>query len=90
MRKVSSEEVAMKFVIHSHLGSTDCAGCEIYRHGRILFAKPLGSIYDRHHKKFVSLPLKVAEFPDVQTAAVAYKKIQMAIKKGKEFIDLRD
>lgn len=72
------------FVINSGLGDTDCSGCRIFRRGTVLFAKCVQG------PKFVALPTKIAEMPNVAAAKEALRRIQYAIKIDEDSVDLTD
>ena len=72
------------FVINSGLGDTDCSDCQIFRRGTGIFAKRVQGL------KFVSLPIKIAEMPNVAAAKKALRRIQYAIKVDKDYVDLTD
>lgn len=72
------------FVINSSLGSTDCAGCQTFIKGKALFTKRV------QQPKFVSLPIKIAEMPNVAATEAALRRIRYAIKIGKHYVDLTD
>ena len=72
------------FGINSSLGDTDCSGCQIFRRGTVLFARLV------QEPNFVSLPIKIAEMPNVAAAEAALRRIHWASKIGKRYVDLTD
>ena len=72
------------FVINSSLGKTDCSDCQIFKKGTELFAKRV------QQRKFVSLPIKIAEMPNIATAEAALRRILYAVKIGEHYVDITD
>ena len=70
--------------VNSNFGITDCSGCLIFQKGKALFAKNL------QQPEFVSLPIRIAEMPNVEVAIEALRRIRYAIKRGKLYVDLTD
>ena len=80
----SAQRESTMFVIKSSLGSTDCSDCRIFTKGTALFAKNL------QQPEFVSLPIKIAEMPNVAVAIEALRRIRYAIKRRKLYVNLTD
>ena len=72
------------FVINSSLGRTNCLGCLIFKKGTTSFAKCIEQL------EFVSLPVKIAEMPNVAYTEEALRRIRYTIKTGKLYVDLTD
>lgn len=72
------------FIVNSNLGSTDCSGCEIFKKGMVLFAKRI------ERPGFVTLPIKIAEMPNIAAAEKALKRIQDAFETGETSVKLTD
>ena len=77
-------------IVHSSIGSTDCSGCELYRKGTRIFAKPTAPPGQNLEVKFVSLALRVAQLPTPEIADIALDRIIHAINRGKACVSLKD
>ena len=77
-------------IIESHLGSTDCSGCRFFRRSCYIFAQRFRQPEDSGIRKFVSLPLKVAELPTVDAAKTALERINVARQQRKGIVNLKD
>ena len=77
-------------IIQSSIGRTDCSGCEIYRKGTRIFAKPTAPPGQNPEVKFVSLALRIAQLPTPEIADVAIDRIIRAIHRGKAYVSLED
>jgi len=79
-----------QMIIHSRIGSTDCSGCEIYRKGTRIFAKPTAPPGQNPDVKFISLPLRVAQLPTPEIADIALDRIIHALNRGEACVSLED
>ena len=68
------------FVINSSLGGTDCSGCQIFKKGKMLFAKRV------QQPEYVWM----TQMRNVAAARAALRRIRYAIKTGKHYVDLTD
>ena len=78
------------FIIESHLGRTDCSGCQMFRRGRKIFAKYVEQPDGIDSDIIVSLPIKIAELSSTELAKIALGRIASAIKAGDTIVDLKD
>ena len=77
-------------IIHSSIGSTDCSGCEIYRKGSGIFAKPTAPLGQNPDAAFISLPLRVAQLPTPEIADIAMDRISYAMNRGEKCVSLEN
>ena len=77
-------------IIHSGIGSTDCSGCEIYRKGSRIFAKPTAPPGQDPDVTFVSLELRVAQLPTPEIADIAMDRIIHAMHRGETSVSLEN
>ena len=77
-------------IVHSSIGSTDCSGCEFYRKGSRIFAKPTAPLGENPEVKFVSLALRVAQFPMPEIADIAMERIIRAMNRGETSVSLKN
>ena len=79
-----------KMIIHSGIGSTDCSGCEFYRKGSRIFAKPIAPPGQNPDVTFVSLELRVAQLPTPEIADIALDRILHALNRGEACVSLEN
>ena len=77
-------------IIQSSIGRTDCSGCEIYRKGTRIFAKPTAPPGQNPDVKFVPLALRVAQLPTPEIADIAIDRITRAIHRGEACVSLEN
>ena len=77
-------------IVHSRIGSTDCSGCEFYRKGSRIFAKPTAPPGQDPDVTFVSLELRVAQLPTPGIADIAMDRIIHAMHRGEACVSLEN
>lgn len=77
-------------IVHSRIGNTDCSGCEFYRKGSRIFAKPTAPPGQKPDVTFISLALRVAQLPTPEIADIALDRILRALHRGEACVSLEN